>query len=184
MLVVLTESPKPSLKPSQDFDIDGDPLRAGVRATVQDLNARYAELPALWQLDHDPAGFRWIDSENAAGQVISFLRTGHDPAAPGGTLAVVVNFSDGPHEDLRVGLPHAGRWREVLSTDATRYGGSGVGNPGEVVAEEVPTDGLPASAVVRVPPLGAVWFVPVTDDPQGPDGEALDGQAGGDEQAR
>ncbi|WP_141494356.1 1,4-alpha-glucan branching protein GlgB [Kytococcus schroeteri] len=169
---------------SLDFDIDGDPLRAGVRATVQDLNARYAELPALWQLDHDPAGFRWIDSENAAGQVISFLRTGHDPAAPGGTLAVVVNFSDGPHEDLRVGLPHAGRWREVLSTDATRYGGSGVGNPGEVVAEEVPTDGLPASAVVRVPPLGAVWFVPVTDDPQGPDGEALDGQAGGDEQAR
>ncbi|WP_462417972.1 1,4-alpha-glucan branching protein GlgB [Kytococcus sp. Marseille-QA3725] len=145
---------------SLDFDIEDDPLRSGVRKAVQDLNARYGELPALWQVDHEPAGFRWIDSENAAGNVISFLRFGEQPEQQGGTVAVVVNFSGGPHEEFRIGLPHTGRWRELLNTDATEYGGSGVGNLGEVHAEDVPWDGQPASAVVRVPPLGAVWFTP------------------------
>ena len=95
--------------------------------------------------------------------MVSFLRFGERPGDPGGTLAVLANFSGAPHEDFRVGLPHAGRWREVLNTDAVEYGGSGVGNLGEVVAEDVPWDGLPASAVVRVPPLGAVWFTPVRE---------------------
>ncbi|QRO88010.1 1,4-alpha-glucan branching protein GlgB [Kytococcus sedentarius] len=148
---------------SLDFDIAGDPLRHGVQSAVRDLNRRYAELPALWQLDHQPTGFRWIDAENAAGNLVSFLRFGERPGDPGGTLAVLANFSGAPHEDFRVGLPHAGRWREVLNTDAVEYGGSGVGNLGEVVAEDVPWDGLPASAVVRVPPLGAVWFTPVQE---------------------
>ncbi|WP_374929923.1 1,4-alpha-glucan branching protein GlgB [Kytococcus sedentarius] len=145
---------------SLDFDIADDPLRHGVQSTVRDLNGRYAELPALWQLDDQPTGFRWIDAENAAGNVVSFLRFGDRPADPGSTVAVLANFSGSPHEGFRVGLPRAGRWREVLNTDAVEYGGSGVGNLGEVVAEEVPWDGLPASAVVRVPPLGAVWFTP------------------------
>ncbi|SNC71761.1 1,4-alpha-glucan branching enzyme [Kytococcus aerolatus] len=146
-----------------DFDISGDPLRHGVQQVVRDLNARYTELPALWQVDHQPNGFRWIDADNAAGNVISFLRFAEAPHSAGGTVAVVVNFSGGPHEEFRVGLPHAGRWDEVLNTDATEYGGSGVGNLGSVVAEEVPWDGLPASAVVRVPPLGAVWFTPAQE---------------------
>ena len=81
-------------------------------------------------------------------------------APPAPRWPCVVNFSAIPHEDYRIGLPVAGRWREVLNTDAELYGGSGVGNLGAVAAEEVPWHARPASARLRVPPLGAVWLVP------------------------
>jgi 1,4-alpha-glucan branching enzyme len=72
----------------------------------------------------------------------------------------VANFSGGPHEGYRVGVPHEGTWLEVLNTDAAQYGGSGVGNLGAVEAEPIPWHGRPASVSLRVPPLGAVWLTP------------------------
>jgi 1,4-alpha-glucan branching enzyme len=131
-------------------------FHAGVRRLVRDLNRAYAASPQLWTLDADPAGFRWIAADDVAGNVISFLR--HDP--DGTPLACVVNFSGVPHEGYRLGLPRAGRWREVLNTDAYEYGGGGVGNLGQVEAVEEASHGLPASACLRVPPLGAVWLAP------------------------
>jgi 1,4-alpha-glucan branching enzyme len=73
-------------------------------------------------------------------------------------MACVVNYAAVPHDNYRIGLPKAGVWREVVNTDSTIYGGSGVGNLGEVHAEEMPWHGLDASASLRVPPLGAVWL--------------------------
>ena len=64
----------------------------------------------------------------------------------------------------RVGVPAAGRWEEVLNTDAVEFGGSGVGNGGEVWAEPVPWHGLDHSAPLDLPPLGVVWFVPADQD--------------------
>jgi 1,4-alpha-glucan branching enzyme len=57
-----------------------------------------------------------------------------------------------------VGLPRAGRWDEVLNTDAARFGGSGLGNLGAIKAVDVPWHGLPCSAEVTLPPLATVWF--------------------------
>ncbi|WP_067481453.1 1,4-alpha-glucan branching protein GlgB [Actinomadura hibisca] len=133
----------------------------GVQRLVRDLNGLYRAEPALWGLDNDPQGFEWIDANDAAGNVLSFLR--HGTERPDGTrpvMACVVNFSGSPHEDYRVGLPHAGGWREALNTDAYDYGGSGVGNMGRVEATAEPHHAMPASAVMRIPPLGAVWLVP------------------------
>ena len=82
-------------------------------------------------------------------------------SAPGAkVLACVVNFAGNPHEKYKIGLPHAGRWREVLNTDASIYGGSGVGNLGAVVAVDEPWHGRPASATITVPPLGVLWLAP------------------------
>ena len=57
-----------------------------------------------------------------------------------------------------MGLPAGGTWTEVINTDAHHYGGSGVGNLGAVHAQDVPWHGLPASASLRVPPLGVLWL--------------------------
>ena len=91
--------------------------------------------------------------------MLSFLRYGAD----GSALACVANFSGAPHEDYRLGLPYPGSWGEVLNTDAYDYAGSGVGNLGAVEAVDEPRHGLPYSARLRVPPLGALWLrqVPV-----------------------
>jgi 1,4-alpha-glucan branching enzyme len=126
----------------------------GVHSLVRDLNSVYRATPALWTRDIDPAGFEWIDANDAAGNVFSFLRWGQD----GSVLACVTNFSALPHEGYRVGLPHTGRWEEVLNTDAEGYGGSGVGNLGSVEAVDESWHGRQASATLRVPPLGTVWL--------------------------
>ena len=128
----------------------------GVQHCLADLNHVYRDTPALWSRDNEPAGFEWIDADDSLGNTFSWLRWGHD----GAVLACVANFSGGPHESYRLGLPYGGRWREVINTDADVYGGSGVGNAGAVHAEDVPWHGLPYSAIVRVPPLGALWLVP------------------------
>ncbi|MCW2530404.1 MAG: glgB [Pseudonocardiales bacterium] len=126
----------------------------GVQQVVRDLNRVYRETPALYSLDTNPAGFHWIDANDAAGNVFSFVRFGSD----GSALACIANFSAAPHENYRIGLPRPGRWDEVLNTDADTYGGSGIGNLGGVDATEDPYHGQAASAVVRVPPLGAIYL--------------------------
>jgi 1,4-alpha-glucan branching enzyme len=139
---------------SLDWWLTDNPDHRGVQTLVADLNRVYAQTPALWSRDADPEGFRWIDANDASNDVFSFLRYGSD----GTMLACVANFAAVPHEGYRVGLPAAGRWDEVVNTDADAYSGSGVGNLGAVEAVDESWHGLPASATLRVPPLGTVWL--------------------------
>jgi 1,4-alpha-glucan branching enzyme len=129
----------------------------GVQSLVRDLNRIYRDTPALWEIDFAPDGFRWLEPNDAANNVLAFARLGKDRESP---LVVVCNFSPVPRHDYRVGMPRAGRWREVLNTDAPGYGGSGVGNLGAVEAEALPWHDQPFSAELTLPPLGVVWLQP------------------------
>jgi 1,4-alpha-glucan branching enzyme len=80
-------------------------------------------------------------------------------------LVCVCNLAPVPREGYRLGLPAAGRWREVLNTDSTYYGGSDVGNLGGVESEAVPWHDQPFSAPMTLPPLGVVWLVPDSEVP-------------------
>ncbi|MFF9562765.1 1,4-alpha-glucan branching protein GlgB [Leifsonia sp. NPDC014704] len=139
-----------------DWWILDQPAHQGLWNLVAQLNALYRENPQLWALDNEPAGFEWIDGSDAQGNVIAFLRKdrGGDP------IVMLFNFSGAPHSGYRVGLPFAGEWEELLNTDAEAYGGSGVGNLGSVTALDEPWMGRPASAVLTLPPLGALWLKP------------------------
>ena len=127
---------------------------------VRDLNRRYVELPALWRQDQDPAGFAWIDANDAGHNVFSFIRRAEGEP----DLACVTNFANSVHSHYRLGLPVAGPWTEVLNTDAALYGGSGVGNLGVVTAETAPElearapGGSPAYATLTLPPLATLWL--------------------------
>ncbi|GAA1061193.1 1,4-alpha-glucan branching protein GlgB [Agromyces bracchium] len=139
-----------------DWWILDQPSHRQLAELVGRLNRTYAETPALWQLDDDSAGFDWVEGGAADMNVIAFLRYDRDRRP----LLCIVNFAGNPHEGVRFGLPFAGRWREVLNTDAAEFGGSGVGNLGGVDATDEPWAGKPASAVFTLPPLGALWFRP------------------------
>ncbi|GIH17275.1 1,4-alpha-glucan branching enzyme GlgB [Rugosimonospora africana] len=139
-----------------DWGLLQDPDRAGVQRLVGDLNTAYRASPALWSQDTTPNGFRWIVGDDAGNNTVAFIRL----AADGTTLVCVANFSALPHEGYRLGLPTAGTWTEMINTDSHSYGGSGVGNLGSVRAEPQPWHGLPASASLRVPPLGVLWLRP------------------------
>ncbi len=128
----------------------------GMQAVVRDCNDGYRAHPALHDGDCMAAGFRWIVVDDVKHSVFAWLRQDAGGAAP---VAVVANFTPKPHRGYRVGLPLPGRWREILNTDSALYGGSDVGNAGEVVARATPCHGFPYSAKITVPPLGTVWLV-------------------------
>ncbi|WP_192829970.1 1,4-alpha-glucan branching protein GlgB [Mycobacterium sp. UM_Kg1] len=133
-------------------------LSAGIQFLTSDLNAIYCRHAALWSADVSPAGYSWIDANDSANNVLSFLRYATD----GSVLAAVFNFSGVVRSGYRLGLPFAGRWREILNTDALDYGGAGVGNLGGVDAIDEPWHGRPASALLVLPALSALWLEPLT----------------------
>jgi 1,4-alpha-glucan branching enzyme len=140
-----------------DWQLLGEPLHQGVQRLVRDLNRLYRGTPALHRLDCEAEGFHWIDVANSAESIVSFLRRGRDPQEH---AVVVCNFTPVVRENYRIGVPRAGRYRERVNTDATNYGGSGVGNAGEVHTEPQPLHGQPYSICLNLPPLGALIFTP------------------------
>jgi 1,4-alpha-glucan branching enzyme len=139
---------------SLPWHLADDPKHGGVRALVRDLNRLYRSTPALHRADHDSSGFTWLSWQDTEHSVLSFLRK------DGGDHAVVVlNFTPVPRHGYRVGVPNAGHYREVFSSDSQYYGGSNVGN-GSVATEPTPWMEQPHSIVLTLPPLGGVVLVP------------------------
>jgi 1,4-alpha-glucan branching enzyme len=140
-----------------DWELLGDPSHRGVQTLIRDLNRLYRSTPSLHELDCEPDGFEWVSSEDADRSIYAYLRKGKSDAPP---ALVVCNFTPVVREGYRIGVPHAGAWREVLNTDSAAYGGSNVGNAGRVLASDVGEHGRPASLELTLPPLATVVLVP------------------------
>jgi 1,4-alpha-glucan branching enzyme len=130
---------------------------AGVTQLVADCNRLGRAIGALHERDAEPGGFQWISYDDRTNAVIAFVRW---DAARDGHLVCVCNFSGVQHDGYLVGVPRAGRYREVLNTDAAAYGGADRGNAGGADALERPAHGQPCSLALRLPPLSALWLVP------------------------
>jgi len=133
----------------------------GVQRWVRDLNTFFRGEPALHQVDFDPAGFSWIDCQDAENSVLAFLRWDRDRRRP---VLCAFNFTPVPRANYRLGVPLAGTWQEALNSDAVLYGGSGQGNLGRVESTPVGAHGHGQSLVVTLPPLGALVFRPQVDE--------------------
>ena len=141
---------------SLDWHLLEQPEHAGLQRLVRDLNHLLAASPALHEQDFTPAGFEWIDHEDAQRSVLAFVRRG---VAPGAQMLVVCNFAPVVHHGYRVGVPRAGGWVERLNTDSSHYGGSNVGTPlGAAHSEPIAAHGRSQSIVIDLPPLATVFF--------------------------
>jgi 1,4-alpha-glucan branching enzyme len=138
---------------SLDWHLLDVPAHAGVRRFVQDLNAHYLAEPALYQVDFDPAGFRWIDcndNENSVLSIVRYARDRHD------FVVMVFNFTPVPRAEYRIGVPEAGAYAEVINSDAAIYGGGDVGNGGLATTEPIAAHGFDQSLRLTIPPLGCL----------------------------
>jgi 1,4-alpha-glucan branching enzyme len=142
---------------SLDWHLLEDAGNAGVQAVVRDLNRVLRSEPALYERDFDPAGFWWLEANDAAANVIAFARASKDGSR---VLVCAANLAPVPRPDYRLGLPRSGRWREVINTDSSFYGGTDTGNLGGIEAEPVGWHEQQFSAEVTLPPLGVIWLVP------------------------
>jgi 1,4-alpha-glucan branching enzyme len=140
---------------SLDWHLTENAGHRGLQRFVRDLNTIYRGQPALYENDCDPAGFEWIDANDADSSVLSFLRRGKSASDD---IIVVCNFTPLTRYNYKVGAPQGGYWEEILNSDATLYGGSGQGNMGGVTAAPLPRYGRPYLLNVTAPPLGMALF--------------------------
>jgi 1,4-alpha-glucan branching enzyme len=139
---------------SLDWNLGEQPQRRAFARLLEELGRLYGSHPCLWRSDPDPGGFRWIDAGDRTQSVISYVRaSGNDE------LLVFLNATPVPRDDYRVGVPHPGRYREVLNTDARDFGGSGHPTAPHLDAEPQPSHGLQQSLRLGLPPLACVALI-------------------------
>ena len=133
------------------------PAHRGVLDLMASLNSVAATTRALWERDHEPTGFQWLDADNVDHSVFAFLRWGHAGAS---AVACVANFTPVPRPGYRIGVPWAGEWNVLVDTDTPTFGGSGY--RGVENSLEATTDlawqNQPASLIVDLPPLSMLWL--------------------------
>jgi 1,4-alpha-glucan branching enzyme len=137
-----------------DWPLLQDPIHAGVQRLVRDLNKLYASEPALHQRDCEPNGFQWTVGDDRANSVFSFVRY----AANNPPVLVVSNMTPVPRYGYRIGVPFDGAWREIFNSDSEFYGGSNIGNQGQVMAKAFAAHGQPYSVEVILPPLATIYL--------------------------
>ena len=134
--------------------LDGERHR-GVSQLVHSLNHTAQAWPAIYQRDHEPAGFQWLEADDAEHSVFAFMRWSTDSRQ---AVVCMANFTPVPRQDYVVGLPWPGWWHCLLNSDDPRFGGSGYAGVPGVQAERMGWHGQPASARITLPPLGVVWL--------------------------
>ncbi|MFA7095214.1 MAG: 1,4-alpha-glucan branching protein GlgB [Gammaproteobacteria bacterium] len=131
------------------------PNHRGVQLLIRDLNHLYRSQTALHKWDFEPQGFEWIDCNDAAQSVLSYLRRDGDDV-----VVVVLNFTPVPRENYRIGVPRPGYYREILNSDSIYYGGSNMGNGPGVMADDIPWMARPYSLNLTLPPLAGIVLRP------------------------
>ncbi|MES2944166.1 MAG: 1,4-alpha-glucan branching protein GlgB, partial [Pseudomonadota bacterium] len=141
---------------SLDWHLLDDDRHAGMQKLVRDLNRLYKSTPVLHQLDFTPAGFEWMDHQDADHSVLGFVRRGLDTST---FMLVVCNFTPTVQTGYRIGVPQPGEYRERLNTDSAHYGGSNLGTPlGAARAEPLAWHGQQHSVLLTLPPLATVFL--------------------------
>ena len=148
---------------SLDWHLVEQKKHAGIQSLVRDLNRLYRALPALHERDCEASGFEWLITDDADRNMFAWLRKGNEERA---LCVVVVNFSPNVYYNYRVRVPLGGKWYEVFNSDSAHYGGTNVGNTGEVLASNALGSNRLASNArslelnLTVPPLAAIFLVP------------------------
>ncbi len=127
----------------------------GIRLLVRDLNRLYVSEPALGCSDLNPSGFRWLAAHDADAGVVAYLRKDAEEKS---LIAVIGHFTPLRRDNYRIGVPRGGWWKELINTNSEYYGGSGVGNGGGRLAEDIPCDGQAQSLSLTLPPLSTTIF--------------------------
>ncbi|EWH12316.1 glycogen branching enzyme [Catenovulum agarivorans DS-2] len=132
------------------------PKHQGVQKLYRDLNTLYKTYAPLYQKDHEPGGFEWVEHQDAGQSILSFVRKADDTNQK---VYVVCNFTPIPRDGYRLGVKDAGKYKLLLSTDDKSYWGSGYGNNGEFQAEEKAWQNQSHSILVDLPPLATLYIV-------------------------
>lgn len=144
-----------TLHPGCKMSAPDKEMPKALKEYIRDLNTLYKEQPALWKKDDDYEGLEWIQLMKYEENVLTFLRKTENPSE---TLLAVCNFAADTYENYQVGVPYAGKYKEIFNSDLKKYGGNGVGNPRVKTAKSQKWDERPYSIKMKIPALGILVF--------------------------
>ena len=122
---------------------------------MQELNQVYLKEKALWELDHEDQGFRWIEADDNEQSVISFIRSSENGSQK---LIILLNFTPNPRDNYRIGVPGPGNYELILNSDQKVFGGSNYETAARVKAEAKPFHGFDYSISINLPPLAGIYL--------------------------
>jgi 1,4-alpha-glucan branching enzyme len=140
---------------SLDWHLLDNALHSGIQKLVRELNRLYLERDALWYADGDATGFEWLDVDNAAENIVAFVRRSGQSEKE---LICVSNFSAVPRNSYRLGLPREALYKVMVNTDQEEYAGASATPIAELNSEPIATHGREHSALIDLPPLTTLWL--------------------------
>lgn len=160
---------------SLEWELLQYPVHKEMQEYVKALNHLYTTQPALYEMDYEPEGFEWINCTYNDENIAIFIRK---TKRPEDTLLFVCNFVPVAHEKFRVGVPFAGKYKEILNSDSVKFGGTGATNPRVKASKKEEWDAREHSISITLPPLGICVFqcTPVKEEPKKETGKKAAGK--------
>ena len=140
---------------SLDWELLGETRNKQMQSFVKELNRIYNKYDALYFNDYNTMGFEWMSCDNWEKSIVSFVRRG---SSKRDQLLFICNFTPVQYDDYRTGVPCAGEYKQILSSDETRFGGTGVKNKQIIKAEKKEWDGREYSLPMHIPPLSVTVY--------------------------
>ncbi len=138
-----------------DWILLTDDLHSAMKNYVSRLLEIYRKYPCLYEIDNDWNGFEWMNADDKANSTYSYVRK----ASSGrNNLLVVLNMTPMERKDFVVGVPKKKKYKLILNSDETCFGGNGGEIPKEITAKAKEADGKPYSITFDLPPYGAAIF--------------------------
>ncbi|OQY43983.1 MAG: 1,4-alpha-glucan branching enzyme [Anaerolineaceae bacterium 4572_78] len=138
-----------------DWNLLAFPTHQGVSDLVRDLNHLYKNEPSLHEDDFSPNGFEWIDCNDSDNSVLAFIRFDKERNSQ---IVFVCNFTPVISEGYQLGVDEPGFYYELINSDDTKYGGSGINNGDGIETQQVEHHGREHSLYITIPPLATIAF--------------------------
>ncbi len=140
---------------SLDWYLLDEDYNKKMQAYVKELNKLYQKYDALYVNDYDNLGFEWMSVDNNEMSTVSFVRRG---TTAKDQLLFICNFTPVEYDEFKTGVPCAGKYTQLLSSDEVRFGGTGVDNPKTITAKKEPCDGKDYALAMKLPPLSVTVY--------------------------
>lgn len=139
-----------------DWFLLAEPEHQQLQAYVKELLTLYKKYPALYANDDNQEGFEWINADDAARSIFSFVRkspTGRN------NLLFVINYTPVAREDYRVGVPKRKQYKLILNSKDPRFGGDTPVEQTVYKAVKKECDGRDFSFAYPLPAYGVAVFL-------------------------
>ncbi|QOD62104.1 1,4-alpha-glucan branching protein GlgB [Polaribacter haliotis] len=130
-------------------------VHKGAQTLVKELNKFYKKEKALHQKQFSHEGFEWIDHGDHQNSVLSYMRKGENEKD---NVIVVLNMTPVPREKYRIGLPKAGKLKEVFNSDDKKFNGTNQYKNKLSASEKKTWNNRENSIELDLPPLAMLAF--------------------------